>query len=250
MDMFGSKPFGAQLDARTFSFVPARAQAWADEPTKAQEGGPTAPTVKQRFVHEMGLARRQLLLFSPYFIPGLQGVASLRRAREHGVEVRVVTNSLAASDEPLVNAGYAQYRAELLKSGVRLFEVASDQLKSDTRIRRLLGGTAGRLHAKMAYIDGETMLIGSMNLDPRSEYTNNEIGVIVHSPEVTRRMLAVFDPDRNVDYEVTLGEDGSSLIWVSRAGGREQRKYDEPSPGFWQQLKVRLLWLLVPEDLL
>jgi phosphatidylserine/phosphatidylglycerophosphate/cardiolipin synthase-like enzyme len=177
-------------------------------------------------------------------------VAALRRARERGVEVRVVTNSLAASDEPLVNAGYAQYRTELLKSGVRLFEVASDQLKSDARIRHLLGGTAGRLHAKMAYIDGQTMLVGSMNLDPRSEYTNNEIGVIVRSPEVTRRMLAVFDPDRNVDYEVTLGEDGSSLIWVSRGGGREQRKVDEPGPGFWQQLKVRLLWLLVPEDLL
>jgi putative cardiolipin synthase len=79
-----------------------------------------------------------------------------------------------------------------------------------------------------AYIDGETVLIGSMNLDPRSEHTNNEIGVIVHSREVTQRMLSVFNTDRNLDYEVELGADGTSLACVSRTGGREERDVAEP----------------------
>jgi putative cardiolipin synthase len=56
-------------------------------------------------------------------------VASLRRASARGVDVRVVTNSLVASDEPLVTVGYAQYRRDLLLAGVRLFEVASERLK-------------------------------------------------------------------------------------------------------------------------
>jgi len=128
--------------------------------------------------------------------------------------------------------------------------VASERLKSDSRVGRLLGATAGRLHAKMAYVDGETVLVGSMNLDPRSEHTNNEIGVIVHSRELAQRLLAVFDTDRNVDYEVRLGDDGSTLTWISRTGGSEVRQIQEPGPGWWQRLKLKLMWMLVPEDLL
>jgi putative cardiolipin synthase len=114
----------------------------------------------------------------------------------------------------------------------------------------MLGSTAGRLHAKMALIDDEVALIGSMNLDPRSEHTNNEIGVIVRSPEVVRRMAAVFDTDRNVDYEVKLDGDRHGVTWVSRSGEREVRAEPEPDPGLWQRIKLRLMWLLVPEDLL
>jgi phosphatidylserine/phosphatidylglycerophosphate/cardiolipin synthase-like enzyme len=250
VDMFGDPPFGRQLQSRRFAFTPGSANAWADEPAKAQDSRSGEMTVKQRFVREMGAARERLVLFSPYFIPGRDGVESLKRLRQRGVDVRVVTNSLVASDEPLVNVGYAQYRVELLKAGVRLFEVASERLKSDSRISRLLGGSAGRLHAKMAFIDGETLLVGSMNLDPRSEHTNNEIGLVVHSPATTRRVQQVFDTDRNVDFEVKLGDDGDRLVWVSRTGDIEQRSVDEPDPGWWQRLKLRLMWLLVPEDLL
>jgi putative cardiolipin synthase len=249
-DMFGHAPFGVQLAGRRFAFLPGTAEAVADQPGKAQPGTAAAPTVKDRFVQEMGQARRRLTLYSPYFIPGEQGVASLRRASARGVDVRVVTNSLVASDEPLVTVGYAQYRRDLLLAGVRLFEVASDRLKSDSRIGRMLGSTAGRLHAKMALIDDEVALIGSMNLDPRSEHTNNEIGVIVRSPEVVRRMAAVFDTDRNVDYEVKLDADRTGVTWVTRSGEREVRAEPEPDPGLWQRIKLRLMWLLVPEDLL
>ncbi|WP_395703055.1 phosphatidylserine/phosphatidylglycerophosphate/cardiolipin synthase family protein [Aquabacterium sp.] len=249
-DMFGDAPFGVQLASHRYALLPGQAEAVADQPGKAQAGADPAPTVKDRFVREMGQARRRLTLFSPYFIPGEQGVASLRRARERGVDVRVVTNSLVASDEPLVTVGYAQYRRDLLLAGVRLFEVASDRLKSDSRIGRMLGSTAGRLHAKMALIDDEVALVGSMNLDPRSEHTNNEIGVIVRSPEVVRRMAAVYNTDRNVDYEVRLGDDRTSVVWVSHTGEREERAEPEPDPGLWQRIKLRLMWLLVPEDLL
>ena len=249
-DMYGDPPLALELSTRRFALVEGEAQAWADPPAKAQTADEAGPTVKQRFMQEMGNARRQLTLFSPYFIPGERGVASLKAARARGVEVKVVTNSLAASDEPLVNVGYSQYRVELLKAGVRLFEVASERLKSDSRIGRLLGATAGRLHAKMAYIDTDTVLVGSMNLDPRSEHINTEIGVVVHSPQIAQRMLSVFDTDRNVDYEVELSADGEGLVWVSRSGSREDRSIAEPGNGWWQRLKLRLMWMLVSEDLL
>lgn len=249
-DMYGDPPLEAELATRHFAFVEGDAQAWADRPEKAQAAGHVGPTVKQRFTQEMGRAGTRLILFSPYFIPGEAGVTSLKAARARGVEVRVVTNSLAASDEPLVNVGYSQYRVDLLKSGVRLFEVASERLKSDTRIGKLLGASAGRLHAKMAYIDADTVLIGSMNLDPRSEHINTEIGVVVRSPLIAQRMLAVFDTDRNVDYEVQLSEDGSGLVWVSRSGSREERSISEPGNGWWQRLKLKLMGILVSEDLL
>lgn len=249
-DMFGDALLETELATRHFALAQGEAQAWVDLPAKAQAAGSTAATVKQRFMQEMGNASSRLVLFSPYFIPGEAGVASLKAARARGVDVRVVTNSLAASDEPLVNLGYSQYRVELLKSGVRLFEVATERLKSDHRIGKLLGASAGRLHAKMAYIDDDTVLVGSMNLDPRSEHINTEIGVVVRSAQIAQRMRSVFDTDRHVDYEVELSPQGDGLVWVSRSGDREERSIAEPGHGWWQGLKLRLMWMLVSEDLL
>jgi putative cardiolipin synthase len=62
-----------------------------------------------------GALKRDILMFSPYFVPGEHGVMMLTDLEERGVQVRVLTNSLASTDVSFVHAGYAKYREPLLR---------------------------------------------------------------------------------------------------------------------------------------
>ena len=67
--------------------------------------------------------QQDLVLFSPYFVPGKSGTAFLTGLAARGVRVRVLTNSLASNDVPVVHVGYAKYRRKLLRGGVELHEI-------------------------------------------------------------------------------------------------------------------------------
>ena len=87
----------------------------------------------------------------------------------------ILTNSLAANDEPLAHMGYARYRVGLVRAGVELYELSPRGLRRHSW-DVFPGLSHGRLHAKTAVIDQSTVYIGSMNLDPRSESTTPSLG--------------------------------------------------------------------------
>ena len=70
----------------------------------------------------IGSARTEVIIVSPYFVPGEAGTTLLTALVERGVRVTVLTNSLAATDVPAVHAGYTRYRRQLVTAGVELFE--------------------------------------------------------------------------------------------------------------------------------
>ena len=196
-------------------------------------------------------ARERVVIVSPYFLPNATGLARMRAAQARGVAVQVITNSLLDSDEPLVSLAYGQRRQALLGAGVRLFEVSSERLRHQDTMRRALGSSIGRLHAKLGFIDDRILLVGSMNLDPRSATTNTELGLGIDSPALVRLVLGQFQPtDGHSTYEVRLAADGQGLHWVALdAQGVEQFSL-EPAPPWWQRLKLWLLSRLIPDDLL
>ncbi|MDQ6679362.1 MAG: phospholipase D-like domain-containing protein, partial [Pseudomonadota bacterium] len=220
-----------------------------DRPEKI--AGATAETVTERFFKLLREAKSEVILVSPYFVPGAEGVERLRELRSRGVEVRIVTNSTASSDEPLVNVGTARYRLALLQMGAKLYEVESVRLKRDERLRGLLGSSSGRLHAKLALIDHKRVLVGSMNLDPRSSRTNTEIGIGVLSEELAHRLVSAYRLDEpETVYEVRLKADGHSIEWVGRDESHEERLDFAPATGWLQRLRLFMLGLFIPEDLL
>jgi len=235
--------------ADTPPLIVADAQVFFDSPDKTagrQRAGDLLPMVGL-----LNQARERVVIVSPYFLPSSAGLQRMRLARERGVVVQVVTNSLVDSDEPLVSVAYGHRRMALLQAGVRLFELSSRQLQRQEPVRQALGGTVGRLHAKLGFIDDRLLLVGSMNLDPRSASTNTELALAIDSPALTRAVLAQLQPDQNRGtYEVQLAADGQSLVWV--AGGEEADAplTEEPAPPWWQRLQLWLLSLLVPDDLL
>ena len=107
------------------------------------------------------------------------------KLRESGIKVRVLTNSLASTDEVPVHSGYARYRKRLLENGVEIYEMKPEAGGKwvETR-RRFIGSSKGSLHAKVYIFDKTSVFVGSRNLDPRSRKINTEIGVLIESPEI------------------------------------------------------------------
>lgn len=195
-----------------------------------------------------------LILVSPYFVPGREGAHLLRSLVERGRRVTVLTNSLAATDVPAVPAGYARYRRSLVEAGVELYEMRPSTGGEETGQRRW-GQSQASLHAKTMVFDRKQVLVGSMNLDPRSSLLNTEMGILIESAELARaiadwrdrRLPEVawrVDLERGDSPHASAGEE-APLVWVSRAQGRETRRYDiDPESGLWARIQAMLLRLL------
>ena len=244
----------AALAARPL--VVADAKVYFDSPDKtggaagSPGGGPPLPV--GRLVNE---ARERLIVVSPYFLPSEVGIRLLAKAHDRGVSVQVLTNSLVDSDEPLVSLAYGYLRRDLLRAGVQLFELSSQRIKQEDLQRQKLGASVARLHTKLGIIDDHLLLVGSMNIDPRSAATNTELALVIDSEALVRLILGQFQPtEPSMVFEVQLADDGESLQWLgrsalARAGQSSELRLDsEPAPPWWQWLRLWLLAWLVPDD--
>jgi putative cardiolipin synthase len=256
-DVFSEPPLSAVLASGKLALIRARAEAVADAPTKAlgldakdAAGHPRPPTLAERMLGLFDLAKSDITIVSPYFIPGEAGLEHIRRLRARGVQITVGTNSLADTDEPLVNINYNNYRVAMLKEGVTLYEVSSTQIRRSLNLRRVFGQSRGRLHAKLAMIDREWILVGSLNFDPRSAYINTELGVRIQSFEVAHQVIDAMQID-NVDsvYKVQLKPGTDQVQWVSTDGDNVVLD-EEPDANLFVRLKLLMFSWFVPTDLL
>jgi cardiolipin synthase C len=253
----GTSPmsFATLLDEQLPGLIGAEASALADAPDKLARGGSYGGTTTARVLQAFRESRSGLMLYSPYFIPGDTGMIGLREARSHGFAVRVITNSLSATDEPLASVAYERYRVPMLQIGVELYELSWQQMQRDDTLRRAFGESRAQLHAKLALIDRSTVIVGSLNLDQRSATTNTETVLLIRSPELARQILAWFNSAERADvkgsYQVRLKPDGKTLQWVALlGGGRSEVLEEEPEFDPWLRMRLWLLSLIVPESLL
>jgi len=253
-DVLRRTPLSSQLErGEVEGLMFASARVVADPPDKiARELRSLGDnTVLENVVHMFGAARKEVLIVSPYFIPDDRGVAMMERAGQHKNRVILMTNSLGATDEPLVYWRYARKREAMLRAGVTIYEL-SPSLVRKTQEFGQFGQSMGRLHAKLATIDRRWLYIGSMNLDGRSALYNTEIGLIIDSEEIVTdvRRLRVHDDIRSA-YRVRLREDGKGVEWVETdANGRETVHLDEPDGSWTLRLKNWFLAPFVMEELL
>ena len=251
-DLFGAPSLRDALSRRHLSMLQAETSAYADSPDKIaplNHSVAASDTLTHRFLLQLSEARHDVDLFSPYFIPGDEALERIRKLREQGVKLRVVTNSLAVSDEPLVSIRLERHQTELLRMGVDLYELSSTRLKLDRTLRGLLGSSTGRLHAKLALVDRSTVMVGSMNLDPRSATINTEIGVRVASPKLAEMILEGFKVDSVAGvYQVKLRPDGSGVRWVAVDGDTTEEVDVDPDTSLAQRLRLMFLSWFVPES--
>jgi cardiolipin synthase C len=256
-DPFGHQPLSHDLAGNdALAMVWAEAQVYADQPEKvlgkrpSYAGVPLEDTGSVRFnvIEEIAQAKTDVLLASPYMVPGANGMRVLRQVRERGVEVAALTNSMASTDEIVVHSGYRRYRPELLAMGVALHEFSPNMV--NRYLRMGLFQTPGRLHTKAAVIDGRLIFIGSMNLDPRSERHNTELGMILESAELGAQVRHLLETEMSQSaYKLRLKAGTTDDIeWVSFDG---DTVYDnEPDVTLVERIILNLISPLVPEDLL
>jgi phosphatidylserine/phosphatidylglycerophosphate/cardiolipin synthase-like enzyme len=224
----------------------------ADKPTKmTSEGTPDrSDTLADDIIRMVRGAKQELTVISPYFVPGERGVALIRELRERGVKVRVLTNSLATTDSPVVHIGYSRARPELLKAGVELYELRR-QLEGEATARiGSYGDSEASLHAKALVIDHNTVLVGSMNMDPRSAWLNTEIGLVTQSPQLAGQLERLFDDvARSSAYRMEL-VDGDEMRWIPPEPGATGHEGKEPDASMGLRLMLMLLSPFAPDEML
>ena len=167
-----------------------------------------------------------------------------------GVHIRILTNSLASTDSPLVHNGYSRYRVPLLKLGIELSEVRPKLGQKRARFHPFRSSNAS-LHAKALVIDQRTVFIGSMNMDARSARTNSELGLVMRSTEIARQVTSLLD-DISADgsYRLELVDHTEQIEWSSGEPGAEKIWHIDPETTRLQRFLLKAVAPFAPEELL
>jgi phosphatidylserine/phosphatidylglycerophosphate/cardiolipin synthase-like enzyme len=216
-------------------------------------------TVVEGLLQLIGQARSELLIISPYFVPGKDMLQAFSAARARGVRIQVLTNSLASNDAPVAHVGYARHREELLKMGIELYELRSEQ-SSFGSIFGSSGGSGGgsggvtgqsraMLHSKVLVMDGRLLVVGSMNLDLRSQLQNTEIALLIRSNELSRAASAQIERGMRERSWHVERVDGA-LVWRAPEGSGLKDATSEPDTSATLRLMLKLFGPLAPDQLL
>ena len=228
----------------------AHAHVLADPPTKVASTGASAPgPVFDSVLAMLRRAGQSVAIVSPYVIPSSDLLDALRQLRDRGVAVQVLTNSLATTDMPVAHAAYARHRVELLTLGVQLHELRATPGRRGGLLGASSRSSRASLHAKGILVDGRWLVVGSMNLDPRSALENTEVGIVIDSAELGAQMARLIGQgiQPEASYALRLEPDGRTIQWTTRESGAEHTYVHDPEAGFWRSLANVLLRVTVPE---
>ncbi len=236
----------AVLDG-TMSFEWASTIMVSDDPGKGLGHASDGQLITHQLRKAIGEPEHYFELVSPYFVPTRAGTEALIGYAERGVEITILTNSLAATDVAIVHAGYAKWRKPLLEAGIRIYEMRqlpkTGESESDDRLVRF-GSGAASLHAKTFAIDGKRVFVGSFNFDPRSVALNTELGFVIESQRLAQRIDQTFSERiPRMAYELKLSPSGR-INWLERNQNEVVIHGVDPNTTVLKRTLVRVLsWL-------
>ncbi|MEH6813689.1 MAG: phospholipase D family protein [Motiliproteus sp.] len=189
--------------------------------------------------------KHSVLFISPYFIPGPEGTERIVELVSRGVEVVVVTNSLAATDVVAVHSGYSRYRSPLLSAGVKIHEV---RVNPGSKPAQWFASSRASLHAKTFVLDHRWVFVGSSNFDPRSIRLNTEMGLLIDSPSLARAInTRVTQQLQEKTYRLSLtAGDKARILWHDDVSGESWSS--EPDASIFRKIGAAFWRLLPVED--
>jgi phosphatidylserine/phosphatidylglycerophosphate/cardiolipin synthase-like enzyme len=238
----------AQLASRrplALRFAPV--SVFADDPAKASGTVPAPATAMDSALLTMRSAQSEVMIVSPYFVPGERGLRMIDEAIGQGVHVSVMTNSLAATDEPLAYWGYARYRGAMLRLGVSLSELSPLPNRKVEMIGDLRS-SLGRLHAKVAVVDRRWLLVGSMNMDGRSSRSNTEVGLLIDNPGLAAEAVSLMQQYWSGSrYRLRIAGAGDQVEWID-PDNLPAVYHAEPHVNWLSRLRLSVLSMFVAEE--
>ena len=210
-------------------------------------------TVVEGLLQLIGQARSDLLIISPYFVPGPDMNQAFASARARGVRVRVLTNSLASNDAPVAHVGYARHRDELLAMDIELYELRSEQAGLSSAFggsgSNVSGESRSMLHSKVLVMDNRLLVVGSMTLDLRSQLQNTEIALLIRSDELSRVAAGKIETALREGSWRVERTDGQ-LVWRAPQDSGVQDTTTEPDASASLRMMLKLFGPLAPDRLL
>ena len=189
----------------------------------------------------------QSCIITPYMIPGKEQLADMARTiEETGRRVRILVPAMESNNHTMAHSHYKKYRKRILKAGAELYEFRaqpSEELRAVSDTSPIAADFVS-LHTKAFALDDHWVLIGSLNVDPRSIQINTEHMLLIDSADLAGQLLGDFETmtaPKNA-WAVTLNEKGK-LRWTS---GDEVRKH-QPARGFGQRCSD-FFWRLMPVE--
>jgi putative cardiolipin synthase len=174
--------------------------------------------IAQALRQKLRQARRSILIETPYLVPTQELLVDLADAKRQGVKrIELVTNSLASNDSTLVQLGYEVRKKDLQKHGAKLWEFKGP----DT------------LHAKSAVLDDRVALIGSFNVDPRSQHLNTETAVAIDDKATAQRLSRYINAHK------------TQCVYLGGPGARPAGRSTSKAP-LGTRIKLSLLKLTLP----
>ena len=171
-------------------------------------------------------ARESIVIQSPYLVMSDDAKALFRAAVARGVNVRILTNSLASTDNLQAFSGYRSQRKALLKMGLDIREYRPDPANRSTLLSRAYATPTAQpavppvfaLHAKSMVVDGRIACIGTFNFDPRSENLNTEVGAIIRHPGLAQRLQAVIEADMRPENSWSARDEPDQYVPLTKRG--------------------------------
>ncbi|MEH6308066.1 cardiolipin synthase [Olivibacter sp. CPCC 100613] len=155
-----------------------------------------SPSILYTLLQAISTAKEEILITTPYFIPGESLMDALIIAALRGVNVKLLVPYV--SDSRIVNAAAHSYYDDLLKAGVRIFRYKK-----------------GFIHAKTIVFDNKLAIIGTANMDQRSFDLNFEVMSLILDPQVAEELRKIFNED------LQDAEEMNTERWEHRAKWRK-----------------------------
>ncbi len=246
-----SSRFVQDLIVGTLQYEWATTLTLSDDPAKVLGRAKPHQLLAARLSAALEDPTRELQVVTAYLVPTRAGAEEFAKLARQGVKIRILTNSLEATDVAIVHAGYAKRRKRLLQAGIEIYELKRvTDIASSGRDRKLTGSSGASLHAKTFAVDGERVFVGSFNFDPRSARLNTEMGFVIHDAPLASRVAAAFASDiPQRSYKVELSENGR-LRWIEQRNGQTIVHKREPGArtlhllGLYVLSKLPIEWLL------
>ncbi|MFC5050580.1 phospholipase D family protein [Rubritalea spongiae] len=246
-------PYPIDLDTSTLreriqeianSMIWAKAEIFYDS-VASMDNSDEGPTVYAQLQQELLAAQKSVLIESAYFVMREDGIELAKLYKNKGVDVRVLTNSLASNDVTAAQASYKETSDNLLREGFNIFEFRPDAADLRENVADIAKQASTTLHTKALVIDRKRTFVGSYNLDPRSAKINSEIGLFIESEPFAEQICQFLDSGvlpQNA-YHLTLDSNGKRQ-WSTTINGQRETWDTDPSTSALKRFKSDILEIL------
>ncbi|UPQ90302.1 phospholipase D family protein [Vibrio sinaloensis] len=239
---FRKLPLYQHLNDGTIELFWGKGQVWYDHPDKIDH---QQSQLVDNLEQLLATVEQSVVIISPYFVPAQAGTEALIAAVQQGVDVTIITNSLASNDVFAVHGWYAKYRKQLVQSGIKLWEM---KVSADSKSKwSVTGSSRASLHAKVILVDQRILIVGSMNWDPRSSDLNTEMAAVFEQPQYVKHTLSKLPSELNANAYQLMVQDGQ-LMWRDNTSG--EIVDTEPQASVWRRIGAWLSGILPIEQML